>query len=348
MRTRFCLPILLIGSLLLASCQGRGGVPWEHRFSAMGTEFRLLIPRGEVRNPESVFADVENLMNRMSVDLYPWADGQLAALNDRLAQGSAAQVSDELAGLLRFAQTRSRISEGFFDPGIGALVELWGFHQARPGTAGSPPSDEDIAALLEGCIGIRHLQIGGREIRSGCAGPMLDLGGVAKGHAVDQAMALIRNAGVAHALLDAGGDIRAMGRNGREPWRVGIQDPRGDSVLGSVALATGEAIFTSGDYERFFTHEGERYAHILDPATGRPVQHTASVTVLAGQGINADAAATAVFAAGPERWREIADKLGVRAVMRVDVDGRIEMTNAFDRRLEPAAGTELAVGAAAD
>jgi FAD:protein FMN transferase len=325
--------LLLTLCLALTACAADPPA-WEQAFPAMGTEIRVLIAGAETGDPTPHFEAVETLLRQIAVDYYPWADGELAALNAALAEGRSFLASGELAGLLAQAQNLSRLSGGAFDPGIGHLVELWGFHEPRPGVPAEPPPEAAIAEALAGCIGIARISVRGRQVSSTCRGPMIDLGGVAKGYAVDEVMRLLRARGVANALIDAGGDLRAMGRNGRRPWRVGIQDPREAGVLGSIALASGEAAFTSGDYARYFTHAGERYAHVIDPATGRPVRHTAAVTVLGGRGLAADAASTALMVAGPDRWRETAERLGTRAVMRVDADGRIDMTRLFANRLE--------------
>ncbi len=327
---------LLVMMAALASCEVDRPA-WIHEFSAMGTDVRILIAGAETRDPGSHFAAVEARLRQIGVDFHPWADGELAALNTALAGGRSFQASDDMAGLLAQAQNLSRLSGGAFDPGIGALVELWGFHEARPGSTGTPPSVEEIARLIDGCIGIARISVRGQQISSQCRGPLLDLGGIAKGFAVDEAMSLLRNRGIANAMIEAGGDLRAMGRNARRPWRIGVQDPRDEGVLGSIALASGEAAFTSGDYARYFTSQGQRFAHVLDPASGYPVAHTAAVTVLGGRGVAVDAASTALMVAGPERWRAMAESLGMRAVLRVDADGSVEMTRVFASRLEAVA-----------
>lgn len=330
--------VLLLLTLGLASCEADRPA-WQYGFTAMGTEIRILIAGAETRDPTSHFAAVEARLAQIGVDFYAWADGELADLNSALAEGRSFQASHDMAGLLAQAQNLSRLSGGAFDPGIGALTELWGFHQPRPGLPGTPPADDRIDAVLQGCIGIARITLRGRQVASDCRGPLLDLSGIAKGFAVDEAMSLLRARGIANALIDAGGDLRAMGRNGRRAWRVGIQDPRSEGALGSIALSSGEAAFTSGDYARYFTHEDTRYAHVIDPTTGRPVEHTASITVLGGRGIAADAASTALMVAGPETWRTMAERLGTRAVLRVDADGSVDMTRVFGGRLEPVPAT---------
>lgn len=336
MARRLAAPALLAGTLALASCE-RGGAPWEHVFEAMGTEIRLLIPYEETRRrPDEHFAAVEARLAEIAVDFYPWADGELAALNESLAAGRGFRASADLASLVSRAITRSAESDGHFDPGIGRLVELWGLHRAQPDAEAVPPSDEALEEALAGCNSIRHVTVHSRDVSSDCRGPFIDLGGIAKGFAVDQAMTLLRRRGVANALIDAGGDVRALGRRGRQAWRVTIEHPRGEGIVGVVELATGEAAFTSGGAGRHFGRDGERHGPLLDPRTGRPVRHTASVTVLAGSGELADAVATALYVAGPERWQGVAERMGVRTALRVDAADWTDMTPSFERRLQVA------------
>jgi thiamine biosynthesis lipoprotein len=155
---------------------------------------------------------------------------------------------------------------------------------------------------------------------------------------------MITAAGVRDALVNAGGDLRATGSRGERPWRIGIQAPRGEGELGVIALADGEAAFTSGDYERFRDENGHRLHHLLDPLTGRPAEHTQAVTVIADNGTLADAAATAIFVAGPERWREVAKALGVALALRVDSDGQVSMTDAMRTRIMSAGNDLTAAG----
>jgi thiamine biosynthesis lipoprotein len=154
----------------------------------------------------------------------------------------------------------------------------------------------------------------------------LDLGGIAKGAAVDRIIDRLESLSIRPALVNAGGDLRVVGQPEGRTWRIGIQDPRGDDLLGTIALGSGEAAFSSGDYERYFEADGERLHHILDPKTGRPATHTRGVTVIANDGTTADAAATGLFVAGRDQWQAVAQRLGVEYALRVDADGSIEMT----------------------
>ena len=201
-----------------------------------------------------------------------------------------------------------------------------------------PPSAEAITATLDASGGIDALEIDGKNIRSTERGLKLDLGGIAKGAVIDEILALLEPHGIDSALINAGGDLAVTGRPlGERPWRVGIRNPRTDSLLGILELADGEAAFTSGDYERFYEYQGQRLHHLLDPETGRPVAHTQALTVVGTDPASADAAATALFVAGPDRWRVTASRLGIDTVLRVDVSGEVELTQAMAARLEAAA-----------
>jgi thiamine biosynthesis lipoprotein len=174
--------------------------------------------------------------------------------------------------------------------------------------------------------------IDGIEMYSTNDAVRLDLGGFAKGYGVDVAIEHLREMGITNAVVNAGGDLRAIGRHGNRPWRVGIRNPRGPGILASVDVQGDESVFTSGDYERYFEYEGIRYYHILDPRTGYPARGARSVTVFDDNAAEADAAATAIFVAGPEEWYEVAKSMGIKAVMLVDTRGTIYMTpNLKDR-----------------
>ena len=282
---------------------------------------------------DQAVAEVEALLRRFEVDYYAWGDGELARLNDALARQDRFPASPELAQLLSQAQSLSDLSHGRFEPAIAPLVEAWGFHDASTGAARAP-SAEVIAALISTAGSISQITIEDSGVYSGFAGPKLDLGGIAKGYAVDLVVKVLLRHGIDSALINAGGDLRVLGSGPGRNWRVGVQSPRTANALGVVELAPGEAAFTSGDYERFFDADNGRMHHLLDPATGFPATHTQAVTVLADNGTLADAAATAIFVAGETQWRATAAALGIEAALRIDEAGRIHLTPAMRDRLQ--------------
>ena len=329
--------------VLIAGCTEQTADVRQERIYAMATWVDLSIRAVDSATATSAIEEIKLLLSAFERDYYAWAPGQLAKLNEQLRAGNPARVSMQLARLLDDAQRLSTLSDGFFEPGLGALVELWGFHSSvaiRP----SPPAPDQIARYLGSGPRIASVRIDGQRITSNSRELTLDLGGIAKGAAVDSVIRLLREKTIEHALVNAGGDLRVIGRSGgrtdERRWRVGIRHPRDVGLLGIIELASGEAAFTSGDYERFYDHEGERLHHILDPRTGYPVTHTQAVTVVASDGTTADAAATALFAAGPNRWRELARALGIDSVLRVDASGEIELTEPMRERLTQAVGND--------
>ena len=200
------------------------------------------------------------------------------------------------------------------------------------------PTKADIQAWLASKPSIADITINGSTISSRNRNVALDFGGYLKGVALDRAAAILRAQGINNALINIGGNIMALGSKEGKKWRVGIQHPRQSGPMATVSLNDGEAIGTSGDYQRFFEVDGKRYAHLLDPGTGYPADHTQAVTVLIPTGPRAgtlsDATSKPVFIAGPEHWREMARKMDVGLVLRVDRDNHIFVTEALRQRLE--------------
>ncbi len=333
-------------SLLIGGCVDQPTELKQQRIYAMGTWVDLSFHEVDAVAAQAVVAEIETILSAFERDYYAWVPGQLAELNDAMHAGEPALVTAPLAALIGEAQRLSALSDGFFEPGLGALVELWGFHSSAQ-VPRSPPSAVEISERLDAGTRIASLRIDGLRIESSSRGLTLDLGGIAKGAAVDTLIRLMLERGIGHAMVNAGGDLRVIGRSGgrrdERPWRVGIQHPREAGLLGVIELQSGEAAFTSGDYERFYDHGGTRLHHILDPRTGYPVTHTQAVTVIAADGVTADAAATALFVAGPDRWRQVASRLGVDYVLRVDATGELELTAPMRDRLTRATGDDLAI-----
>jgi thiamine biosynthesis lipoprotein len=162
----------------------------------------------------------------------------------------------------------------------------------------------------------------------------LNFGAFAKGYAIEKSIKTLQQFGITDAVINAGGDLKVIGQHGTRPWHVGIRDPRNaDGVIASLDVANGESVFTSGDYERNFTYNGQVYHHILDPRTGYPAMQTQSVTVIHTDAGIADAAATALFVAGPDNWHRIAKNMGIKFVMLIGNDGTLYMNPAMQQRI---------------
>ena len=229
-------------------------------------------------------------------------DGELHRINETSSVRTW-KLSDDLRTVLERALYYSRLSQGAFDPTIAAVKWTWAFEEG-----GRLPSEEEIAEALE-TVGFSQVVLKSDSLEMKKNGTKLDLGGVAKGYAVDRMIAILRQGGAEAGLVNAGGDIFTFGKkpSGKD-WVIGLRHPRTkrNFILKTIAL---HAVATSGDYERYFMCDGVRYHHILDPETGYPARGCASVTVWTSLAMDADALATAIFVMGPQKGLELAEKL---------------------------------------
>ena len=257
---------------------------------------------------QSVFAEfteVDEVMSRYR------EDSELSRVN-REAADHPVPVSQPLFEVLSKAHEISAMSEGAFDISFASVGYLYDFRERRQ------PDDNAIEAGLER-IDYRDILLDSDDGTVGFrkSGLMLDLGGIAKGYAVDQGIRVLQRAGVRHARLSAGGDMRLLGDRRGQPWIVGVRDPRHPEKQAVVIPLSDTAISTSGDYERFFIDdEGQRVHHILSPSTGRPVGEVQSVTIVGNQAMTTDALSTAVFVLGAKQGLELINALeGIDAVI---------------------------------
>lgn len=321
---------LLCGAL--SSCEDADGRLRRFEFHALGTLIEVSL--WDVDEDTALVAERALIADftRAQRDWQPWGDGALGELNRAIRARREYRADAELKALIAAAQPAYRSSGGLFDPAIGGLVELWGFHREAPASA--PPPAQAINAWLARRPVYADLKFDNGLVSSGNPAVWLDFGAFAKGYAIDRAIERLRRLGIRNAIVNAGGDLRAIGARGNRPWRIGIRQPRGAGVMASIEIAGDESLVTSGDYERFFVHDGVRYHHILDPRTGYPAPAYMSVTVAHQSAAVADAAATALFVAGPSAWRPVAAAMGITQVMLVGADGRIEMTDAMAARIQ--------------
>lgn len=267
--------------------------------------------------------------------LHAWQPSALSALNTAIAQGRSGAVTPELAAMLQDAARISAQSGGLFDPAIGGLIQAWGFQADE--FKSRLPDEKTIATLVEARPRMDDLHITDSAVRSRNRAAQLDLGGYAKGHALDRAATILQQRGIRNALVNIGGNVLALGTHGKRPWRVGIQHPRRAGPLAMLDLHDGEAIGTSGDYQRYFELGDKRYCHVIDPRSGWPVQGVQGVTILTRgprAGLLSDAASKPLFISGSGGWRNAARQMQIDDALLVDADGVVHLTAAMQKRLE--------------
>lgn len=267
----------------------------------MGTTVSLNVyvgPDGDAAKAGTAMQDALAEMARIEDLMSEWRPGSELSKLNASAGGKPLPVTPELLEVLTVASRIHAETKGTFDVTFHGVGHLWSF---KPGS--TPPSAADIATalpLVDG--GAVELDASANTVRLPRDGMKIGLGAIAKGYAVDRASSLLRDRGFANHVVEAGGDTYASGSKGDTPWRVGVKDPEGTGSLGVLSIRE-RAVVTSGDYMRFFEHEGRRYAHIIDPTTGWPIEQAKSpksVTLLAKDATQADAYCTAVTVMGTE------------------------------------------------
>ncbi|MES2013985.1 MAG: FAD:protein FMN transferase [Pseudomonadota bacterium] len=260
---------------------------------------------------------------------------ELGELNAAFQAGKQATISPDLASMLADATALSVKSNGLFNPAIGQLIGTWGFQHDEFNPIAI--DNAKIQTLIKAKPSMTDIVLNGNTAYSTNPAVKLDLGGYAKGYALDIAASYLRQQHVQNALINIGGNIIALGQHGDKPWRVGIQHPRSPTAIATLELADGWAIGTSGDYQRFFMLGDKRYCHIIDPHSGYPAQHTQAVTVLVpptkNAGVLSDVTSKPIFIETPANRSKAAQALGIENFMVIDADSNIFVSKQFAPKL---------------
>jgi thiamine biosynthesis lipoprotein len=331
---KFRVFILLLSFLTVSCTPPPAKDVYKQQFYVFGTVVGLSLWGVPQPQADEIANQIATELQSMHNRWHAWHPSPVVDLNQAITQGKPTTVTDtSLIELLKLSQQFYKQSDGLFNPTIGHLIELWGFHQDEL-PVGTPPSAEQIKQLVELKPSMDDIIIENNVVSSKNPAVRFDFGGVAKGYAVDLAIEKLKQLGVNHAIINAGGNLKAMGRRGKEAWQIGIRQPRGEGVLAAIQIEGEESVMTSGNYERYREYEGLHYSHILDPRTGNSAQQLISVTVIHQNGALADAASTALTIAGLEGWHKIALQMGIKQVMLVDSEGTVYLSPAMAERVE--------------
>lgn len=338
-RASVYLTLLVLLQCLLAGCT-RDQNTYRTQGNVFGTVVEISIYGESQERANQLSARVLNEFDRLHHKFHAWQPSMLTALNDSIARGEPFQADAEMVELLKSATALAERSDNLFNPAIGHLIRLWGFQSSNITPHG--PTREEIRHWVDANPRMTDLRYEGTVISSRNKAVMIDLGGYAKGYALDRAARILREEHVKAALVNIGGNIIAIGQPGDRPWKVGIRDPRSEGTVAALDLHDNEAIGTSGDYERYFMKDGKRHPHIIDPRTGDTIDLVASVTILASggndAGLRSDGNSKPLFITGPQHWRAMADRLGLKEVMLIDANHNVEMTPAMQARMTPNKG----------
>lgn len=323
-RSRFLLPAAILIPLLAAGgfllWQAARAKVYRRADYLMGTLVEITAYGGKARaGVDAAFA----AMRRIEALTDSRRPGSDVARLARAAGRGPVRVRPETMAMLRLAAAYWRRSRGAFDVTVAPVVRAWGFEPG--GKPRLPRRDELLAALRLVGGGDLILDARAGTARLARAGMAVDLGGLAKGYAVDRAYEALARAGVRGALINGGGSsIRVLGRPPRGGrWRIGLAHPRrAGEFLAVFLLRPGEALGTSADNQRFFMAGGRRYAHLIDPATGEPARRSILFSVVGGRAAVADILSTACFVLGPKEGLEFAARERARGLV-YGADGRV-------------------------
>jgi thiamine biosynthesis lipoprotein len=318
---------------------------YSKEFFALDTIISVSLYAASEEAANEALDGVESLFNGVHERMTRFAEGNLA--NPGLSQvhrvnagagGQPVPIDDETFALISKAIGYCDASGGAFDIGIGAVSDLWDFNGAS-----RIPSDAELSEAL-GKSGYARIELYEAEKAvSAPSGLTLDLGGVAKGYATQKSAELLKSRGIGHALINAGGNVFALGGKPASPaedgapatvpWKIGIKHPRTEGALLAAIQVEDQAVVTSGDYEKYFEAEGARYHHILDPKTGKPAGECMSVTIVAADSTLADFLSTAAFVLGPEDGMALVESFSDAYAVFVGVDSSVTVSAGLEGRI---------------
>ena len=314
----------------------------EHHdsFLVFGTIINVTLLDVDDKKAEESFRYIRESLKVMHRVWHVWEPSPLMRMNELLKYTYEFSAAPSVLEIVQVAKDLEIKSQHLFNPAIGNLIALWGFHSNKQPHIS--PSDQAIKKLVKQNPSLLNVTIKGFRMNNTNAAVKIDLGGIAKGFAIDRLLDYLKQQGINNALIDTGGDLKVIGKNKNRPWKIAIRDPRADKeknnkIVASLELNDNEAAFTSGDYERYFKNkknQDKHLHHIIDPRTGYPAKGTQSVTVLHHNASTADAAATALFIAGPTQWVEIAKAMGIKYVLLIDDKGKLHISTAMQKRIK--------------
>lgn len=328
---KFTILSILVISLIVSGCaQLSSEKPYKESRFLMDTliEITAYGPQGQVAVKDA-FSEFER-MYALANQYDP--NSQVSKVNQAAGSNKVVVDDDILAMVEESCQLADKL-DGAFDVTIGPLVDLWGI-----GKKGEyVPADSEIAKVLP-LVNYKLIELDkvNKTLYLPQKGMQLDLGGIAKGYAVDKAIAKLQAAGIKSALINAGGTVRVVGsRPDGKPWRIGVQDPRkADGVSAKLELAGWDTMETSGDYQRFMMKDDVRYAHIFDPRTGKQPRDMAAVTMIMNNASQGDIFSTALLVLGVERSKELLKQFpGVEAIF-ITLDGKVITTPGLAGKVE--------------
>ncbi len=335
MRKKWCAiaATLLVLTSIIGGCAGQATAPVKETRLVMDTAIEITAYGNAAKaGIGQAFSEYERI-HRIADRFQP--DSDISRVN-RAAGGAAVQVDPMLIEMIEAVQAQPEPVRNLVKLTVGPVADTW---QIRDMDGWKPPADQAVQAALR-LVDDEGVEIDKQAstVRLPRAGMSLDVGAVAKGYATDKAVAALKAAGIKHALINAGGNVHALGNKpDGTPWRVGLQHPRGKEKLSGVfSLRDGESLQTSGDYQRYAVYAGKRYAHIFDPRTGAPSDTgLASATIICPSSTLGDILSTAVFVAGRQAGQDLLQRhYPAAGSVLIAVDGQVISSDNIKERFQ--------------
>ncbi len=319
--------VFLWMGIVLNACDGTGDQPTRRTQFIMGTLVEITISHSDPDTIQAVTTQAFDEMKRIEQLMSTYLPNSEISRINRAAGKNAIPVSPEVEEVIREGIYWAEQSGGAFDITIEPLVQLWDFD----GEKETIPRESTLRKTAS-LVNYRNIEIKDHTVRLKKRGMAINVGGLAKGYAVDRAISILRGM-VPNGIVNAGGDLFAFGqKNKQTPWNIGLQHPRNPQDLLAAFTVKNHAVATSGDYQRYFIKNGVRYHHIFDPQTGKPARLMISATITTTEVMDADALATAVFVMGPNKGIEWVDSMENVEAMVVLEDGSIRYSKSIRKQ----------------
>lgn len=326
---------LILFLLFLGGCSKPS--VYDKQFLQFGTLIEVSLVSDTPETAEKLFTQIEGYLSEKNQQWHGWREGTLMTFNKNLLSRPSTEVPPELTELIELSNWGYKNSEGRFNPAMGKLIAAWGFHaKQQPDRATIERIQADIPTMDDLVIeqGMAHSL--NPELQ-------LDFGAVAKGLAVKQIAELIRQAGINDFIINAGGDIQATGKHLQRNWKVGIEDPFSEGVIGGVDVSNA-SVFTSGNYRRFYIDEqGQKRHHIINPFTGNPSEQISASTVITDDPAIADIAATTLMLTDIENLKHITNLLGIQKFLLISESGTAYLSPQMQQMISWEPGNQLEV-----
>lgn len=289
----------------------------------MGTRISVEVWHQNTSRASRCSTEVFTEMHRIDALMSPYKKNSAISAINRDAAIRPVAVADELYDLIEKSIEFSKLSEGAFDITFASIGHRYDYRKKQQ------PSDQDIQQELH-TVNYKNLILENKTIGFAKAGMRIDLGGIAKGHAVDNAINILKKCGIQQAIVSAGGDSRILGNKRGRPWMMGIQHPRDKKDIALALPLSNTAISTSGDYERYFLTDDERIHHIINPKTGKSANNTWSASVIGPDATSTDALSTTVFILGSEKGLKLINSLDDMDAIIIDSNGVVHYSSGLE------------------